>query len=54
MIVLSKAINFGEQGRSLVLFQLQWNPSITDTFGDQRFVRYSEVFPAQGLPVYFR
>ena len=30
---------------------VQWNPSITDTFGDQHFVRYSEVSPTQGLPV---
>ena len=33
---------------------VQWNPFITDTFGDQHFVRYSEVSPTQGLPVYFR
>ena len=33
---------------------IQCNPSITDTFGDQYFVRYSEVSPTQGLPVYFR
>ena len=33
---------------------VQWNPSTTDTFGDQHFVRYSEVSPTQGLPVYFR
>ena len=33
---------------------IQWNPSITDTFGDQHFVRYSEVSPTQGLLVYFR
>ena len=32
---------------------IQWNPSITDTFGDQHFVHYSEVSPTQGLPVYF-
>ena len=24
---------------------LQWNPSTTDTFGDQHFIRYSEVSP---------
>ena len=30
---------------------VQWNPSITDTFGDQHFVRYSEVSPTQRLPV---
>ena len=29
-------------------------PSITDTVGDQMFVRYSEVSLTQGLPVYFR
>ena len=33
---------------------IQWNPAIMDTFGDQHFVRYSEVSPTQGLPVYFR
>ena len=33
---------------------IQWNPSITDTFGDQHFVRYSKVSSTQGLPVYFR
>ena len=33
--------------------QVQWNPSITDTFGDQHFVRYSEVSPTQELPVLF-
>ena len=33
---------------------IQWNLSITDTFGDQHFVRYSKVSPTQGLPVYFR
>ena len=34
---------------------VQWNPSITDTFGHQHFVRYSGVSrPTQGLPVYFR
>ena len=32
---------------------IQWNPSITDTFGDQRFIRYSEVSPTQGLLVNF-
>ena len=31
---------------------IQWNPSITDTIGDQLFVHYSEVSPTQGLPVY--
>ena len=33
---------------------LKWNPSITDTFGDQQFVPYSEVSLTQGLTVYFR
>ena len=33
--------------------QVQWNPSVTDTFGDQHFVRYSEVSPTQELPVLF-
>ena len=36
------------------IFVIQWNPSITDTFGDQHFVRYSKVSPTQGLTVYFR
>ena len=39
---------------SLPCFSIQWNPCITDTFGDQHFVRYREVSPTQGLPVYFR
>jgi len=30
------------------------HPSITDTIGDQNFVRYSEVSLTQGLLVYFR
>ena len=34
--------------------ELQWNPSVTGTFGDQHFVCNSEVSPTQGLPVYFR
>ena len=34
--------------------RVQWNLSITDTVGDQNFVRYSEVSLTQGLPVYFR
>ena len=33
---------------------IQWNPSVTDTVGDQKFVRYSEVSLTQGLPVYFQ
>ena len=33
---------------------IQWNPSIMDTIGNQNFVRYREVSPAQGFPVYFR
>jgi len=33
---------------------IQWNFSITDTVGDQNFVRYGEVPLTQGLPVYFR
>ena len=37
-----------------IIMQIQWNPSITDTVGDQNFVRYSEVSLTQGLPVYFR
>ena len=32
--------------------RIQWNPSITDTFGDQHFVRYSKMSLTQGLPVY--
>ena len=28
---------------------LQWNPSITDTIGEQHLHRYSKVFPTQGL-----
>ena len=35
-----------------LLIVLQWNPSITDTIGTQYFVRYSEISPTQGLPVY--
>ena len=31
---------------------LQWNPSITDTIGNQNFVRNSEVSLTHGLPVY--
>ena len=33
-----------------VTIYIQWNPSITDTVGDQNFVRYSEVSLTQGLP----
>ena len=33
---------------------IQWNPSITDTIGNQLFVCYGEVSPTQRLPVYFR
>ena len=33
---------------------IQWNPSITDSFGDQHFVRYSKGSQTQGLPVYFQ
>ena len=32
---------------------IQWNPSITDTIGDQHFVPYSEVSLTQALSVYF-
>ena len=28
---------------------VQWNPSITDTIGNQNFVRYREVSPAKGF-----
>ena len=28
---------------------LQWNPSITDTFGEQSFGRYTEVAVVEGL-----
>ena len=38
----------------LARFNVQRNLSITDTVGDQNFVRYSEVFLTEGLPVYFR
>ena len=31
---------------------IQWNPSIMDTIGNQNFVRYREVSPVQGFPVY--
>ena len=37
-----------------VTIYIQWNPSITDTVGDQNFVHYSEVSLTQGLPVYFQ
>ena len=33
---------------------IQWNPSITDTIGNQNFVCYNEVSLTQGSPVYFR
>ena len=29
--------------------RLQWNPSITDTFGEQSFGRYTEVAFVEGL-----
>ena len=32
---------------------VQWNSSITDTVGDQNFVRYSEVSLTEGVLVYF-
>ena len=35
-------------------WDIQWNPSITDTLGTENFVRYNEVSLSQGLPVYFR
>ena len=31
---------------------IQWNPSISDTIGDQHFVPYSKVSLTQGLPVW--
>ena len=34
-------------------YWLQWNPSITDTIGNQHFVPYSKVSLTHGLPVYF-
>ena len=37
-----------------ILRELQWNPSITDTVGDQNFVRYSKVSLTKGLSVYFQ
>jgi len=33
---------------------IQWNPSITDTFGTPNFVCHNEVSLSQGFPVYFR
>ena len=35
-------------------YRIQWNPSITDTIGDEDFVRYSTVSLTQGLLVYIR
>ena len=32
---------------------IQWNPSIVDTIGNQPVVLYSNVSLIQGLPVYF-
>ena len=39
---------------SVVTNVIQWNPSITDTVGNQNFVRYTKVSQTQGVPVYFR
>ena len=39
--------------RSLCTNSIQWNPSITDTIGNQHFVSYSEVSLTQRLLVYF-
>ena len=33
---------------------IQWSPSLTDTIGNQNFVRNTEVSLTKGLPVYFR
>ena len=33
-----------------VTIYIQWNPSVTDTVGDQNFVCYSELSLTQGLP----
>ena len=41
------------EGLSSSMRSVQWNPSITDTFGDQHFVCFSKVSPTQGLLVYF-
>ena len=38
----------------IISMYIQWNPSITDTIGDQNLFRNSEVFLTKGLPVYFR
>ena len=35
--------------RYMVMFIIQWNPSITDTFGEQSFGRYTEVAFVEGL-----
>ena len=39
---------------SFVSNKIQWNPSITDTIGNQHLVPYSEVSLTEGLLVYFR
>ena len=38
----------------ITLTHVQWNPSITDTIGNQHYVHYSGVSLTQGLPVYFQ
>ena len=43
---------FGE-GLGMRLIRIQWSPSITDTFGNQHFVRHSKVSPTQALTVDF-
>ena len=58
MLVFAKQYNLGMSFIVHTLYYycelVQWNPSITDTFRDQHFVRYSEVSPTQGLQVHFR
>ena len=39
---------------SILTQELQWNPSIMDTIGNQHFVPYSKVSLTQGLLVYFQ
>ena len=41
----------GPDYRCFATKDVQWNPSIADTTGEQHFVRYSEVSSTQGLPV---
>ena len=54
LLMYTKKIFSKKKTKNNDALELQWNPSITDTFGDQHFVRYSEVSPSQGLSVYFR